>query len=553
MMFNENYLQEKFNWNNRIFLLLLLLFFILRIFWCANFPMGNDEVYYWDWSRDLRLSYVDAPPFVAWLCYAGTLFFKNSLGARFFVPIVHVLSTIFMIKSVFIFSKIKDISIKNIHILYLLLLTECSPVFNIEGFMLLPDASLLLGISGALYFLLKFIYNTKYKIQNTKYKIQNTKYRFNLWHGFLLGLFLGIAALSKYHAFPIALGFFIAAIFIRKAKTLTQDFLFWVTSILTAIVISSPVFIWNIQNNFASFLFQSQHGFSGMSINLKTFIVYLIGSSFYLFPWFYIPLLFFGFRNIFNKKSVSDFSVICTLPFFFLFILISFPSFGKQVLPHWVMPGFFLLIPAFVLQWKPLEGKKKFLWKKVFILSVTLSIVLPTLFSLKFFNQFVMNSFIYFSGNADPLAPVLQWPLLQEEFEKQKNIHLDSKPYVSEISQKNCAIHSYEIASLRWYWTARMAFHFKDHPRIFNFNLSQSSFYTWRDPLYKLAGCHFIILGSQGQFHEEEIQQIMNIEKIEYFSLKPFDGNKIIYVKGAMKDEAQLRKFYFKLKNNVNY
>ena len=48
-----------------------LLFFGVVVGWrywaAATVPLGNDEVYYWDWARDLQWSYFDHPGGVAWI------------------------------------------------------------------------------------------------------------------------------------------------------------------------------------------------------------------------------------------------------------------------------------------------------------------------------------------------------------------------------------------------------------------------------------------------------------------------------------------------------
>ena len=299
----KNYFEEKFTLHNRLFWFVLFLFLCFRLFWSAKFPMTNDEVYYWDWSRHLQLSYIDAPPLVAWISYLGTLFFQKSLGARLLIPFIHIISTLFLVKSVDILANLRNIDVKNSHIFYLLLLTQVTPVFNLEGSLLLPDASLLLGISGALYFLLNSL---DPPVKPGDDRLVKTEFKSALGFGF----FLGIAALSKYHALPIALGFFCAAILIRKKNTFKKDLPFWIVTIVIAIVISSPVFIWNIQNHFASFLFQGQHGFAELSINFKAFGRYLLGMIFYLYPWFFVPLLCFGFKNLWNKKSIANYNII---------------------------------------------------------------------------------------------------------------------------------------------------------------------------------------------------------------------------------------------------
>ena len=104
------------------------------------------------------------------------------------------------------------------------------------------------------------------------------------------------------------------------------------------------------------------------------------------------------------------------------------------------------------------------------------------------------------------------------------------------------------LGSFRWYWTAQIAFNFKYQPRVFNFDFNHYSYYFWRDPLYTLANCHFILIGSRDQFEEDKIKTVMNVSEIKYFSVKPYDGIPLVYIVGKMKCEEEL-KLIFDLKN----
>ena len=545
MKFNED-----FQWRNKNLWIVLFAFFFLRIFLAANFIMANDEVYYWDWSRNLQLSYIDAPPFVAWVSYIGQLIFKHELGARFLIPFLHIFSVIFLIKSTLILAKEKNKPVKNRTILTLLILTELCPVFHLEGFLLLPDAPLLFGISGALYFILK------------SFSQLNFQNKLSIGNAICFGFFLGVGALSKYHTLPIAIGFFVAALLIRRQKTWTSDFLFWFFSILTAVLVSSPVFIWNYQNHFASFIFQTQHGFSEMSLDLKAFSRYLFGTIMYLFPWIFIPMMWFAFKNttllrfLFSKKQElipSQLILFCLMPFFFLFFIILFSALGKQALPHWAMPGFFLLIPAFVLQWDPLENLNKKI--SVFFLSFSLfiSVFIPLAVSFPSCQQWLMDRFVSITGNADPLAGAMLWKDLELKLKEQKNLQIPDETYAHQLSPDYCKTHPLSLGSFRWFWTAQMAFYFQKQPRVFNFDFSSSSFYTWRDPLEKLAGCRFLLIGSPDHFNEENLKKIMSIEKKEILTVSPFDQTKILYLEGVIKDKETLFKTSQNLKNNIHY
>ncbi|MFX7988913.1 glycosyltransferase family 39 protein, partial [Acinetobacter baumannii] len=46
--------------------------------------LRTDEAYYWTWSKEAALSFLDHPPGIAWLIWLGTLIFGDTaLGVRF--------------------------------------------------------------------------------------------------------------------------------------------------------------------------------------------------------------------------------------------------------------------------------------------------------------------------------------------------------------------------------------------------------------------------------------------------------------------------------------
>lgn len=538
----SNKLENHFRWKFKYFWFILAFFLFLRLIWTFNFPMANDEVYYWDWSRYLQLSYVDAPPFVAWISYIGNLFFSGPIGVRLLLPFCHTITTIFLVLSAEKIALINNKKLTNENVLSILILTQLTPVFNLEGIILLPDSSLLVGISGALYFLLKAFYTSKIHQNDPLEK----KY------GLYFGAFLGIAALSKYHALPIALGFFTASLILRGKKKLLLDIPFWITTIIISIIISSPVIIWNYLNNFASIHFQSQHGFSGFTFQIRPLFQYIIGTIFYLLPWFFIPLMLFSIKDLNKKSYYKSIFVLSFFPFFILFFIILFSALGKQALPHWAMPGFLLLIAPFATHWQPLTGKYAKIWKKFILISLVISVIIPTLICIPVSSKILVNTLTNIRGNADPLFQVYIWKNLQKELEIQQNIKISSYPLSKNKSNELCK-DNYELASLKWYWTSQIAFHFYNQPKVYNFDLNSSSFYSWRDKLYNLADCKFIVIGSKNHFDKNNIMKIMNIDKIQEFTLSPYYGEEIVLITGKMKDEKTLREIQLNLDKNIKF
>jgi 4-amino-4-deoxy-L-arabinose transferase-like glycosyltransferase len=48
---------------------------LMRGIFAAVNPLRVDEAYYWTWSRESVISYLDHPPMISWCLYFGTQIF----------------------------------------------------------------------------------------------------------------------------------------------------------------------------------------------------------------------------------------------------------------------------------------------------------------------------------------------------------------------------------------------------------------------------------------------------------------------------------------------
>src|ERR1700744_3919033 len=56
----------------------------LRIAYASLLDLRTDEAYYWTWSKERALSFLDHPPMIAWFIRFGTAIFGDTnLGVRF--------------------------------------------------------------------------------------------------------------------------------------------------------------------------------------------------------------------------------------------------------------------------------------------------------------------------------------------------------------------------------------------------------------------------------------------------------------------------------------
>ena len=137
----------------------------------------------------------------------------------------------------------------------------------------------------------------------------------NILNYVLLGLSLGLGFCSKYHIVVFVISGLIYLALTKKFKKLRP------IGILMTVVLGAmaclPVIIWNAQNNWASFLFQIDHGFGEESFSWSWPAGYLVAQSFIANP-FFIYVLF--------KKSIDPSQKIFSLSQLGFFLTSAFKS-----------------------------------------------------------------------------------------------------------------------------------------------------------------------------------------------------------------------------------
>ena len=131
----------------------------------------------------------------------------------------------------------------------------------------------------------------------------------------LLGVSLGLGFCSKYHIVVFVISGLIYLALTKQFKKLKP------VGILTTVVLGAigclPVVIWNAQNNWASFLFQIDHGFGEENFSWSWPAGYLVAQSFVANP-FFIWILF--------KKTTESTQKIFSLSQLGFFFTSSFKS-----------------------------------------------------------------------------------------------------------------------------------------------------------------------------------------------------------------------------------
>jgi len=111
---------------------------ILRASFAASIDLRVDEAYYWTWSREGAMSYLDHPPLVAWSIRLGTLLFGDTnFGVRF-AGLLSMLAMQLLLADI-VWRVVRDIR----YVLIVVLLPEACLTFGLGMAKITPDIALI--------------------------------------------------------------------------------------------------------------------------------------------------------------------------------------------------------------------------------------------------------------------------------------------------------------------------------------------------------------------------------------------------------------------------
>ncbi|PKP52491.1 MAG: hypothetical protein CVT92_08665 [Bacteroidetes bacterium HGW-Bacteroidetes-1] len=307
-------------------ILLLSFSVIVRLFFASWLELGNDEVYYWTYALYPDWSHFDHPPMVGWMIqlFSLNLYFDSELFIRLSSVILTTANTIL----VFLIGK----KIRNESTGYYaaLLYTASIYAFVITGIMILPDTPQNFFWMLALWLMMLALDETI------------GKGKLNLFL-LLIGLTIGLGMISKYTSVFewVGWGLFIL---IYKREWLKKPALY--VSVIISALCTLPVILWNIDNDFISFSFQSERvNIFSASLRPDLFASELLGQFLYNNP-INVTLIAVMLLAVFRGKQwlLSDYQrllLLISLPMIGLFLAFSL---FRATLPHWTGPAYNTLL-----------------------------------------------------------------------------------------------------------------------------------------------------------------------------------------------------------------
>jgi len=301
----------------------ILGFQLFRLILLPFMGLMPQDAYYYLYGQNLSLSYFDHPGMIGYLLRIFTDLFGQSI---FVVKFADFLITSLTILS---FYKLASYFLSKQKLQRAILLLTSTIFISILSFNSTPDVPLLLFWTLSLICLYKAIFEEK------------------KWFWVLGGIAMGLAFNSKYTALLLQIGLIGFLIFSNKYRKLFFSPWFW-TSILISILITYPVWYWNFQNEFASFVFQSSERTSSISefkISPKNFFGAIGHQMFLLIPILFLVIGVITYKYL--KRALLKLKIPQAKTLFLLaFFIPTFVGFFSLTPIYWVKLNW--MMPSYI-------------------------------------------------------------------------------------------------------------------------------------------------------------------------------------------------------------
>ena len=272
----------------------------LRIAYASLIDLRTDEAYYWTWSKEHVLSFLDHPPMIAWFIRFGTAIFGDTnLGVRF-GGIVAMAVTQLLLADI-----VRRVTYDIRAIVFAVLMPEAALYYGLLMSKVAPDVALIPFAVAMIWSLVRLA--------------ESNDQRWWL----AAGMFGGLSLLSKFTVvmlLPAVAAFMLVPDW--RLRQLRSPYP-WLAALI-GLALFSPVLIWNYQHDWASLRFQAVRATAAHEFSLRTVGDYiglqwgLVG--FVLFPVVLSGLGFTAWRGYRNREPVAILlSTAVIVPFLYFF------------------------------------------------------------------------------------------------------------------------------------------------------------------------------------------------------------------------------------------
>jgi undecaprenyl-diphosphatase len=342
-------------WCRPILAVVLALGFLAHVRYLTHdcpVDLSGDEAQYWDWSRQLDLSYYSKGPLVAYIIRASCAIFGETMPAvRFPALLLGVgtsLFTYFLTAKLF---KSERIALGAV------LLNHIVPMFVAGSILMTIDPPFFFCWAAATFFAAIAIFYER------------------RWAWMLVGVFVGIGFLAKYAMLLWFLGLLGFLLVDRKWRVGAGPWL----ALVVALAFTTPVILWNARHGWVSLQHvANQTGASGGSLRQGNFFEFLasqIGLLGPLLTAFVIAAIVFALRapNDAHARQMR-FLLWVGLSFFACVMLTSFVA---KVQMNWPAPAYFtlMILTAYFIATRMADPIKWRRWRGWFYATVAFGLI----------------------------------------------------------------------------------------------------------------------------------------------------------------------------------
>jgi len=299
-----------------------------RLLVAATVPdLGHSEAYYVATSRHVALSYFDHPPLSFWIAWAALKLTASDTVLAVRTPFILIFAG-----TTWLTFRFTALLFGETAGAFAALLLNVSPLFAISlGAWVQPDGPLLFCLLATSLCLVRLANN------------ERLERPLLLWAQ--TGLWLGLALLSKYYAVLLPVGIVLFAVTSQEYRRWFREPGPYIACAI-AILVFSPVLIWNWQNDWISFSFQGRHAVENEGTEVRWLIDSILGQVALIGPWIWIPMLLSCVQPARDGRTDSkSWLVLCiaSVPILvFTVISLWVPPSGHY---HWQAPGYLMLFP----------------------------------------------------------------------------------------------------------------------------------------------------------------------------------------------------------------
>src|ERR1700738_155016 len=241
----------------------------LRVIYASVIDLRTDEAYYWTWSKENVLSFLDHPPMIAWFIRFGTAIFGDTnFGVRF-AGILAMLVTQLLLAGI-----LRRVTHDVRAVVLAVLMPEAALYYGLLMAKVSPDVALIPFATAMVWALIRL-----HESGDARWWLA-------------AGVFAGLALLSKFTAvmlIPAVAAFVLVPDWRRRWLLSPYP---WAAALI-AIVLFLPVLIWNNQHDWASFRFQLVRATATHELSLRT-VGDFIGLQFGLVGFILLPVVLSG-------------------------------------------------------------------------------------------------------------------------------------------------------------------------------------------------------------------------------------------------------------------